>query len=543
MARLYVTFDNKGWDRISLERILYYIDKLPIPLTAFPKRAAELLNDPELNGNVKKKSEFLGLMRPVFVEYYNARYDPNRKVSEPEEEQMSEGPRCATLLELSDVEKWTQVELHEIRGRIQDTNDDVKEHGQELEVQRKTDEDLRIRVDNNARDNSDLDSRNIIQGERIAVLENKLPLLSNRLDDTETEIEINSQAIDNLEDENTKKENGMNQEVSKQEDKQTSLLVKWITLAVAGLTLLCVLAMFFLGMGRYVERQSDRLISAAATSKVGVNDGTSNQKTDLSGEGVTDDSQVGEVEPAKEIAPQDSSVTTDNQVDGEYFGGGQPGSSVSGVPGVSTDVLVSQDPDDYGNRFVNTIGLGSQMMIAEPGTILVGPDFHDPEMINSSPHMDWISPITQNKFTNPKEEYDNVAEGAFLWLTAAQVKAYVNGITVDLESAEGHNWFLMVRGLFEDGKQDLDRNSTIRFTNYFPGHAQAMLYPPGAFISEGNFKQVAELSHTGGRNCGNEGCSGLSVLMLDLNTGAWLVIHQPQLDAAWEYVDSNWYQP
>ena len=58
-------------------------------------------------------------------------------------------------------------------------------------------------------------------------------------------------------------------------------------------------------------------------------------------------------------------------------------------------VLQAQGADDYGNFFENTVGLGSQMMIAEPGTILMGPDFQDVDMINNSPHMDWISPITQ----------------------------------------------------------------------------------------------------------------------------------------------------
>jgi len=74
------------------------------------------------------------------------------------------------------------------------------------------------------------------------------------------------------------------------------------------------------------------------------------------------------------------------------------------------------------------------------------------------------------------------------------------------------------------------------------GHTLVMRHPPGAYISEGQLLQMAEEAHTDGSNCGNEGCSGLSVFMLDVNTGAWSVVHQPQLDAEWEMVGSNWQQ-
>jgi hypothetical protein len=222
---------------------------------------------------------------------------------------------------------------------------------------------------------------------------------------------------------------------------------------------------------------------------------------------------------------------------------GEPaGFSISGAPGSVglSVVLRAQGADGNGNVFDNILGLGSEMMLAEPGSILMGPDFDDAGMVNESPHMDWISPITQFTLTDPVEENANAAEGAFLWFTGATVDARVRDFHIVLEGKEGHNWFLMVRGLFADGLQDSDRNSTVTLTEYVAGHAQVMLYPPGAYISEENFMQVAETSHTSSRNCGNEGCSELSVMMLDLNTGAWVVIFQPQLDADWEFVDSNW---
>lgn len=219
---------------------------------------------------------------------------------------------------------------------------------------------------------------------------------------------------------------------------------------------------------------------------------------------------------------------------------GQAGYAVFGAA-ESVDpsvVLQAQGDDAYGNHFENTIGLGSQMMVAEPGSILYGPD-EDPSIVEGNPHGDWISPITQMLLESDTASV-NVAEGAFAWCTAGEMTVSLGDVGIRLDGVEGHNWFLMVRGLFPDGKQDSDLNTTMVFQDFISGHAQCMRYPDGAYVSEGNFLQVAELSHTGGSNCGREGCSGLSVLMFDINTEAWLVLHQSQLNAPWEMVESNW---
>lgn len=218
-----------------------------------------------------------------------------------------------------------------------------------------------------------------------------------------------------------------------------------------------------------------------------------------------------------------------------------PAFSIAGVPETvdPANILRAVGADDFGNVFVNTVDLGTEMLLAEPGVLLVGPDADAKVVQDAGGAIEWISPITQFTLSAPAESA-NAAEGAFLWFTGANVHAEVRGITIELTGAEGHNWFLMIRGLFPDSLQDSDRNSTVHFTEYVPGHAQVMLYPPGAYISEGNFLQVAKTSHLSDRNCGKEGCSGLTVLMLDLNTGAWVVVHQPQVDTAWSLVDSNW---
>lgn len=215
--------------------------------------------------------------------------------------------------------------------------------------------------------------------------------------------------------------------------------------------------------------------------------------------------------------------------------------SVNGASAqVNEDVVLRAVGDDaYGNHFENVTGLGTEMMFAEPGTLLVGPDF-DPNLVEQSGgHIEWISPITQQLLGTP-EFSTNTAEGAFTWATGARMTVQVGDYTVNVDGDGCENWFVVLRGLFADGEQNSDRNSTTHFSGYVPGHAQVMWYPQGAYISEGNFKQVAELSHTDGRNCGAEGSSKLSVLMLDLNTGAYDVVSQGNTDKPWEFVASNW---
>ncbi len=215
--------------------------------------------------------------------------------------------------------------------------------------------------------------------------------------------------------------------------------------------------------------------------------------------------------------------------------------SVTGAPERvdAANVLRAQGKDAYGNVFANATGLGLEMMFAEPGSMLVGPDFDPNKVKSSGGQIEWISPITQQMLGT--QTFDtNTAEGAFTWASGSRMTVKVDDYTIKVDGNGCENWFVVIRGLFADGKQDSDRNSTTHFSGYVPGHTQVMWYPQGAFISEGNFFQVSELSHTGGRNCGAEGASKLSVLTLDLNTGAYAVATQANLGQPWKAVESNW---
>ena len=214
---------------------------------------------------------------------------------------------------------------------------------------------------------------------------------------------------------------------------------------------------------------------------------------------------------------------------------------VEGVPERASDVLTVEVANKkFGGAYLNEIKNGSEMMFAEPGTLLVGPDFSQDIINSSGGAIERFNPTNQDVIDNKPPAFANVPEGGFLWTTAGYLDAEVDGKKISLEGIEGHNWFLVIRGLSADGKQDADRNRTIEFKKYAPGHIQWMRYPNGAFISEGALEQTAAVSHTGGTNCGAEGCSGLSVMMLDLNTGGWAVMNQRELDGEWKLIYKNW---
>jgi len=211
------------------------------------------------------------------------------------------------------------------------------------------------------------------------------------------------------------------------------------------------------------------------------------------------------------------------------------GFSLQGIPEKidSEQVLIAKE------EFKNEIGQGTESWLAEPGVLLVGPDFDPNEIEKANNCIEYINPINQQVFETPTAFF-NIPEGGFMLVTGAKMTMEANDSIIELKDQKDHNWILVVRGLFADGKQDSDRNVTACFRHYYPGHIQATKYPQGAFISEKHFQQIVQTSHSGGSNCGAEGCSGLSVAFLDLNTKAFTIIHQEQAGGEWEQIYSNW---
>jgi len=234
------------------------------------------------------------------------------------------------------------------------------------------------------------------------------------------------------------------------------------------------------------------------------------------------------IQPTQTPRPENTVVTENTITKKEFRLAGIPEAIHSGH-----QVLIAE------NDFTNTIGLGTESWLAEPGVALVGPDFDNKIIEDSNSHIEYINPTNQQVFEGP-EAYFNVPEGGFMVASGASMTVTLpENRTITLEGRERHNWLFVTRGLFADGKQDSDRNSTAHFTDYVPGHILAARYPQGAFVSEEQFQQIVSKVHENGTNCGAEGCSQVSVLFLDLNTDACTVISQEQ-GKEWQLLFSNW---
>lgn len=221
-------------------------------------------------------------------------------------------------------------------------------------------------------------------------------------------------------------------------------------------------------------------------------------------------------------------------------------------------------------RFKNSIGLGTEAFMAEPGGLLVGPDFESDSTKNnpyganpdgwrtmweSEGHIKPFSAVTQEVLRWECPAFLKVPEGGFAKISAGRLDVSVNGIENGvkrfvLPQVRNNNYFFIVRGFYGDNKQNTDRNRTLVVDGYAPGSAEYEMYEAGvdtntAFISEGQILQQALTSHSGGTNLGDGGASRLTVVYYDLNSeafGIWKQTLGREGDPSknWEVISTNW---
>jgi len=204
-------------------------------------------------------------------------------------------------------------------------------------------------------------------------------------------------------------------------------------------------------------------------------------------------------------------------------------------------------------------------IFAEPGGLLIGPDFgytgnqnpwgDNPNgwetMYQSEGSIQPISPVSQEVIRWPGEAYQNLPEGGFVFFSGGKMTVELGEIAIEMpDKGPGHNYLFVARGLYADGQQDIDRNVQVKITDYIPGHTEVTEYQSRdktnlAFISEKQFLQRVATSHSNGTNCGAEGCSNLTLVALDTNTGALEIYNHNQketesLEKATAEAEKNW---
>jgi hypothetical protein len=197
-----------------------------------------------------------------------------------------------------------------------------------------------------------------------------------------------------------------------------------------------------------------------------------------------------------------------------------------------TTVTVATDA-----TYTNTIGLFTAPFVAEPGVLTA--DSVEGCIINGVVNTScWhINPSNQVKLTDLEAEGLDLREGGWLMVTGAYVTLTVDGVTLTVNAIEDHSWFVIIRGLLPDGDGS-DRNRQVIATSYNAGFTLATNLPVGSRVSEEYFEANVFTAHNVG-NCGDGGCTAVSALFYDLNTGAWTVITQDTSSSAWELVATN----
>ncbi len=203
-----------------------------------------------------------------------------------------------------------------------------------------------------------------------------------------------------------------------------------------------------------------------------------------------------------------------------------PGFTITGLPQHLTNVPTAE------GTFVNTLGFGTGICLAEPGTLLVGPDFNSTIIANSEGTIEYFNPLNQFPLTrvddngNPQTEEFSLAEGRFQVFTGGHANFSVGeNIDVSLANGLGHGWVVIVCAPGSDSTMDIDPEKPLLVDGYEAGNAQVMSYPTGLYVSEGAMVQTAENVHANG-NCGAQGCTRVSIMVIDLKSGGWTVLRQ-----------------
>lgn len=243
--------------------------------------------------------------------------------------------------------------------------------------------------------------------------------------------------------------------------------------------------------------------------------------------------------PVATATPAATTVTTSTTV---ITGDVNDPKSMFQLNGIATTV----DPktlDVAKGVFSNTLGLGSEAWIAEPGKLLVGADFPQSTIDAAKGAIERFNPVNQYVCQTLPDCYVNLPEGGFDLYSGNGMRInFPDGKVITLKAAPRTNWLVVIRGRNSDNLPDTDLNTQVRLDAYTAGHILFNRYPglpAGGFVSEGQFKQMAVTSHSDGTNCGANGCSHLFVMMYDVNTGAVVILHQLGSDP-FELVYRNW---
>lgn len=182
------------------------------------------------------------------------------------------------------------------------------------------------------------------------------------------------------------------------------------------------------------------------------------------------------------------------------------------------------------SSYKNTVGFNTHRWVAEPG-VLTADSIQD---CADNPSCWHISPDRQYVLTDRVGEGTSVREDAWTLVSGARGTFELGSVKIQLDAREDHVWMVLVRGL---NPGPGDRNVPMWVSDFDPGFTLVTHLPVGARVSERYF--LANVNHALSKgNCGRDGCTHVSALMLDVNNGAWVIITRSRT-TSWSLVATN----
>lgn len=209
------------------------------------------------------------------------------------------------------------------------------------------------------------------------------------------------------------------------------------------------------------------------------------------------------------------------------------------------NIAVTGIPDNTGNvdvakgAFTNTIGLGTEAFLAEPGGNLIGLTSNQADLVamnNSDGHINAFDAETHEIARGCPPIFQLLPTNGLVLLAGQEMEVEVghsddngkwvsDGKKFELKEIQNHQWLFVIKGFSADATvQGQDKNRILRITKYVPGAFELKMYKAGKnnntpFMSEGGFLQVVADAHNGQTNCGT-GCRGVGFVGYEINTGA-----------------------
>lgn len=159
-------------------------------------------------------------------------------------------------------------------------------------------------------------------------------------------------------------------------------------------------------------------------------------------------------------------------------------------------------------------------VLAEPGKLVVGPDFAQADIDESSGAIWRTDPL--NTYRLEEQENIGCAEGAFVFISVQEANLASDNFAISFRAPDGDGAHVYIRCENSDHERGSDAGNDIAISGYEPNKGSVIHFsgqPVGGFVSAGGAQQALDIA-TSATSSGSEGANRIWIITIDSNTGA-----------------------